>query len=160
MAIYATGAEVETLISKKIVIELSDDDENGNVDDSVVTLALDNAEGVVNSFLSAAGYLVPVTLPFPPGTEVVKAATLWLSVCELAARRGVIPQDYQTQCDFYRDLLQKIADGDLALPLPAGAINMPQSTTEGQEPIFTRTKFNTSDGSVRNDDQRGSLDVT
>ena len=157
---YATGAEVETLVSEEIVIELTDDNKDGQVDDTVVTLAISNSEGVVNSYLSAAGYLIPVATPFPPGAEAVKAATLWLTVCELAARRGVIPADYQTQCDFYRDLLEKIADGTVSLPLPAGTINMPQSTTESQEPIFTRSKINTSDGSLRNEDQRRSLDVT
>jgi hypothetical protein len=70
----------------------------------------------------------------------------------------VIPDDYKTQCDYFRELLRKIADGEMALPLPSGAINLPHSTTEGQEKVFTRSKFD-HDGTRRNEDESGSLDV-
>ena len=78
MPIYANVADVELLISKKVVIELSDDKRVGQVDDAVVNLHLDNAEGEVNSALSAAGYAVPVALPIPAGAGLIKAASVWL----------------------------------------------------------------------------------
>ncbi len=72
----------------------------------------------------------------------------------------MIPEDYKSQCDFYREWLQKIADKDIALPLPGGDINLPQSTTEGQEKVFSRSKFEKDSGTRRNEDEIGTLDVT
>ncbi len=79
MATYATKQQLTDLLSKKFLIQLSDDDENGVADDGPITLALDNAEAIVNSFLVEAGYLVPVALPFPAGAEALRPATLWLA---------------------------------------------------------------------------------
>lgn len=76
----------------------------------------------------------------------------------IAARRGVIPQDYQTWCDYFKDVLKDIADGDLSVPLPSGVFNLPQSNTENQEKVFTRSKFD-SDGNLLNEEETGSLDV-
>lgn len=70
----------------------------------------------------------------------------------------MIPEDYQSQCDRYREMLDDIANKDLTLPLPAGATNLPTSTTLGQQKIFTRSKFE-EDGTLRNPDEGKSLDV-
>ena len=53
----------------------------------------------------------------------------------------------------------KIADGDMAIPLPAGSINNPQSTTSGQQKVFTRTKREVGTGTIRNEDEGKSLDT-
>ena len=159
MPTYATLLEVQSITSKEILIELTDDVKNGQVQDSVVNLAIDLAEGEVNAALSAAGYAVPVVVPLPAGTEIVKTATIWLAICHISARRGVIPEDYKGNCDYFREVLGKIADGDLAIPLPSGSINDPQSTTEGQEKIFSRSKFEKESGTRRNEDEIGTLDV-
>jgi hypothetical protein len=79
MPIYGSVSDVETLISKKILIEMTDDRQIGQVDDAVCTLHLDNAEGEVNASLSEAGYTVPVALPIPAGAGLIKAATLWIA---------------------------------------------------------------------------------
>ncbi len=77
--IYATVDEVRLLVSKELLIEMTDDAGSGQVDDPVVDLALVNAEGEVNAALANAGYEVPVALPIPPGAEVIKTITLWLA---------------------------------------------------------------------------------
>lgn len=71
----------------------------------------------------------------------------------------MIPDDYKSQCDYFRELLMKIADGDMALPLPAGSINLPQSTTKGQQKIMTRTKRGVGTGTILNEDEGKSLDT-
>ena len=79
MVTYATAQQLEDLISKKFLIQLTDDDENETVNDGPLTLALDNAEAVVNSYLTEGGYTVPVALPLPAGAEALRPATLWLA---------------------------------------------------------------------------------
>ncbi len=159
MPTYTTTDEVQLLISKEILVELTDDTEVGQTVDAVVNLGIDLAEGEVNSALAEAGYSVPVALPIPAGAEIVKTVTIWLAVCHIAARRGVIPEDYKSNCDYFRDVLAKIADGALSLPLPSGAINDPQSTTQGQEKIFSRSKFEKESGTRLNEDEIGTMDV-
>lgn len=70
----------------------------------------------------------------------------------------MIPEDYKFWCDFYARELDQIAAGESALPLPAGTLNLPKSTTDKQLKIFTRTKVDDS-GTVLNPDQPKSLDV-
>lgn len=77
--IYATADELRQIVSKELLIEMTDDAGTGQVDDGVVSLALVNAEGEVNAALANAGYEVPVALPIPPGAEVIKTITLWLA---------------------------------------------------------------------------------
>jgi phage gp36-like protein len=157
MPVYATVTDLENLISKAIMVQLTDDSEIGQVNDAVSSLHLDNAEGEVNAALSAAGYTVPVALPIPAGAGIIKAATLWLAVCGLAARRGVIPEDYKSQCEYFHNVLEKISAGELLLPLPSST-GLPRSSTEDQEKIFTRSKYDHS-GNVINSEEQGSLDV-
>lgn len=56
-------------------------------------------------------------------------------------------------------MLDDIANGDLAVPLPAGDVNNPTSTTENQEKIFTRSKREIVSGDLRNEDEDHTLDV-
>ena len=53
----------------------------------------------------------------------------------------MIPEDYRFWCEYYTKKLDDLADGNLGLPLPSGAINLPQSNTQNQEKIFSRSKF-------------------
>ena len=78
--IYTSVADIELTVSKKSLIEMTDDNETGQVDDAVVNAALERAESVVNSYLLAAGYGVPVSTPLPAGSEVIKTASTWLGV--------------------------------------------------------------------------------
>ncbi len=79
MVTYATKAQLQNLISKKLLIQLTDDDENEAIDTAVCDLALDNAEAIVNSYLAEGGYTVPVALPIPAGALGIRPATLWLA---------------------------------------------------------------------------------
>jgi phage gp36-like protein len=156
---YATVADISRLVSPNILIQLADDDNDQQYEDPVVEDALDRAEGLVNAALGAAGYAVPVALPIPKGAEVIKGATTWLAVCDLAARRGVIPEDYRMQCDLYKGILDQIRQGLLGLPLPAGSINLPQSSTEGLQRRFCLSKDEIGTDEIRNPDEEHTLDV-
>lgn len=158
MPIYAKVADLERLVSPAVVVQLSDDKKNGQKDESVVDDAIERAEGLVHAALVSGGYKVPITLPIPQGAEVIKGATCWLAVCDLAARKGEIPEEYKNQCLLYSAMLDKIANGTIGLPLPAGDINMPHSSTLGQEKVFTHSKFETGSGDLRNEDEARSLD--
>lgn len=157
---YASVQEVVTTLSKAIAVQLTDDAKNGEVNEDPIVLALERAQGLVDSALGAAGYAIPVALPIPDGAGVIKSATTWLAICDLASRRGILPEDYKTQCDLYQGILDKIRQGLLALPIPAGSINMPHSSTDGQQRRLSLTKWNDRYQGVRNPDEDHTLDVT
>lgn len=158
MPTYATVADVSRIVSPKILIQLADDDGDNQYEPEVVSDAIDRAESLVNASLVAGGYQAPVALPIPRGAEIIKSATQWLAVCDLAARKGVVPEDYRGQCELYKGILEKIATGAIGLPLPAGTINLPHSSTLGQEKAFSRTKVDIGTGTVRNEDEQHTLD--
>jgi phage gp36-like protein len=159
MATYASLQDIIKTISEARAIDVSDDDKNGQLDDDVIENSINMAESEVNAALFKAGYTVPVVVPLPAGSEIIKTITVWLSICMLFARRGEIPVEYLDTCRYYREMLTSIADGDIILPLPASSNSNPRSNTEGQEPIFTRSKFETSSGEVKNPDEGHSLDT-
>ena len=70
----------------------------------------------------------------------------------------MIPEDYERTCEYFRGLLAQISRGEIALPLPGGAINEPRSNTLDQEKVFTRSKFDHG-GARLNEEEDGSLDV-
>lgn len=158
MPLYCQVADIQRMISPEISRQLADDDSNGQIEDAIIEDCIDRAQGLVHAALVSGGYAVPVAIPIPAGAEVVKGATMWLAVCDLAARRGVIPEDYRQQCDLYRGILDKIANGEMGLPLPTGAINMPFSSTEGQQRRFDVSKREIGTGEIRNPDEAHTLD--
>lgn len=158
MPSYTQPADIQRMISPEIAKQLADDDKNGQLEDTIIADAIDRAEGLIDAALTAGGYAAPVALPIPKAARIVVSATMWLAVCDLAARRGVIPEDYRNQCEFYGRILEKIANGELGLPLPTGDINMPHSSTEGQQRKLDITKREIGTGEVRNPDEEHTLD--
>jgi phage gp36-like protein len=159
MTSYASVQDVIATISKKIAVQLTDDDEKGQVDEAPIELAIQRAQGLVDSALSAAGYAIPVAQPIPDGAGVLNAATTWLAICDLASRRGILPEDYKTQCDLYQSVLDRIRQGLLALPIPAGTTNLPHSSTDGQQRRLSLTKYDKKYTGIRNPDEDHTLDV-
>lgn len=158
MPTYASVADIARIVSPKTLVQFADDNGDGQYEPDVVSDAIDRAESLVNASLVAGGYQVPVAIPIARGAEIIKSATQWLAVCDLAARKGIIPEDYRGQCEMYHGILDKIATGAIGLPLPAGSINMPHSSTLGQEKSFSRTKSDVGTGDIRNEDEQHTLD--
>jgi hypothetical protein len=158
MGTYADVSDIEGAVSKDLLIQMTDDEGNGQINTPIVSAAIRRSEGIVNAALAEASYTIPVATPLVSGTEIIFGATVWLAICDVSSRRGIIPEDYRFWCDFYTARLDALARGELNLPLPTADINDPRSTTLGQAKIFTRTKTDNA-GTVRNPDEAGSLDV-
>jgi phage gp36-like protein len=157
MGNYAQVDDIKKTVSLEILQQLTDDEKNGQINEAIIEAAITQAEGTVNTALSEAGVTVPLS-SVPAGAEFISTATIWLAVCKLAARRGVIPEDYRMWCEYYTRKLDDMARGDFTPPVVAGTTNNPTSSTRDQEKVFTRSKFD-HDGNRLNPDERGSLDV-
>lgn len=80
MPTYATVEDVQKTVSKELLVQMTDDDNNGQVDKKVVENAIDQAEGIVNAAISRAGYDTPIATPIPAGAEIINGATVWLGI--------------------------------------------------------------------------------
>ena len=156
---YCTTDNIIKTISKAILIQLTDDQQDGSLDTAVVTNAVAQASGVIDTALLEGGYAVPVAEPIPAGAGFINGCCVWLAVGILAGRRGVIPEDYKYWMDYYARKLEQLASGDLALPIPTSPLNMPQSSSELQQKQLTISKY-TKDGTLMNPESDHTLDPT
>jgi phage gp36-like protein len=152
---YATQMDVENAISSEILIQLTDDDESGAVDVNVIAQAISDAEARINSAL-ASRYTVPIAVPIP---DVIKYCTVWIAVCILGKRRGVLPEEYQKECDYWFNWLKEIDDGGKDVPGLTSASGYPRSTTETQQRLLVRDRLDVDGNSLNDDELPSTIDI-
>lgn len=134
---YCTQAEIETAISTDIVIQLTDDDNIGEIVEANVTAAIARADAEIDGYCA-----VKYSVPFTTVPAVVAGLSLDMSIYYLYKRRTV-SEDVQKAYDNAIARLKDIAKGLLSLgvdPPPAAS-----TTADGAEcnktasdRIFTR----------------------
>src|SRR3990172_6596739 len=98
MPVYTDKDDLKNALSAIILIQLADDNADGAEDDPVVDQAIANAEADVDAALSTR-FTVPLTGTKATIPQVVRYKTMWLSVCKLGSRRGILPEEYQKECE-------------------------------------------------------------
>lgn len=158
MPTYASAADVQLAISKSTLSDLTDDREEGQSLDPIINAAIERAEGKIHIAFKTGGYTVPIETPLAAGLEIVKAAAIWLAICDIfAGRPNMVPDDVKAQCEYYENLLKDIGSGESTPPAGEVTTSMVSSTTD-QEKVFTRSKYD-HDGEQLNEEEEGSLDV-
>ncbi|OHD19789.1 MAG: hypothetical protein A2Y38_22420 [Spirochaetes bacterium GWB1_59_5] len=153
---YCAQADLETAISSDILRQLTDDDEDEDIDASVVTAAISHADSKIDTALSGR-YVVPITGTVP---TIVKFASVWLAVCIIGGRRGILPEDYVKQCEFYDQWLKDVRDGKVNVPgLTEIESGLPASSTSTQQREFVRSTFVTGGEVENNPDEAKTIDV-
>jgi phage gp36-like protein len=126
---YATQADLVPLcLAQKDLIELTDDNNTGAVNAAIVTAALEEASGRVESYCRNR-YVTPLQQ-----SEDVKALTLDIAVYLLFSRRRetTIGETVQTRFDQAIGFLKDIAAGRASFDQPATAAAA-QSSIAGPE---------------------------
>lgn len=125
---YAAQSDLVPLrMTQQELEQLTDDDNSGSVNASVVDAALEEASGTVDSYCRNR-YTTPLQT-----SDVVKARTLDIAVYLLFSRRRqvkiseTVRQRYEDAIAFLKD----VAAGRVQLDQPASAA--PQSSTQGAE---------------------------
>jgi len=156
-------SDLYNTFDKKTIVEASDDDGDGATDPAVIDSAIKYGDTKVNSYLFTGGYAVPVTLPLPPGTEVLFEAVIWYAIQQLTARRNMPPAEVTDKVTWFDNFFKQISSENIAnklvLPLPSSTGGLPQCTTLNQEKIFSRSRFAKGGGGLMNPDERRTLDV-
>jgi phage gp36-like protein len=116
-------------LGEDVLIQLTDHEDLGEVNEAVVNLAIESASGVFNSYIRGRGYALPV-----PATSMVKSANLDIAIYNLYKSRTSIPEGvYTVRLDAYKQtmkLLLDISNGKASLDVEAIAetIENPQMT--------------------------------
>jgi len=113
---YITNEDIENRLGAATLVQLADDDGDGEAETAVIDEARLGAEGEVDSYL-AQRFQVPIDLSLHPELGGL-LATLALDLAEyrLRARRPPIAADVVAKRDQVTDWLRAVARGSAQLP--------------------------------------------
>jgi phage gp36-like protein len=131
---YATPTDLLNRLDLRHLVELADDDGDGQPDTAVLEACIADADSVIDSCLRAR-YLVPLS-PVPP---LLRKLSADLAIANLfARRREAVSPAHQQRALAARDLLQSLATGEIQLadagPLTSNAL--PKSTSLDRSRAF------------------------
>ncbi|MFQ5765414.1 MAG: gp436 family protein [Rhodospirillales bacterium] len=146
---YSTQSDIQKLLTPQQLVQLTDDDRDGLADAAVVTEAIAQADGVIDSYL-ARRYTVPLTTV----PAVIRAASVDIGIWNLYARRSIANESREKRYNATIAFLRALADGKATLGItPAPATTEeggPQSSHEEGDRTFTTAK--------KSEDTGGTLD--
>ena len=111
---YTTQAAILGQIQYSDLIRLTDDNQTGDIDSTVLTAVMEAASAVVDSYIGNI-YDVPLT----PITPSVSAIALDIT-CYMLYRRRLVPDEKNNFADMYYrriDFLEKVNSGEMRLDL-------------------------------------------
>ena len=129
MGNYLTSDNFRERLSEADLIQLTDDDGVGELNDAVLAGVIATAEADVDSYLSTR-YLTPVDVSTSAGVAaMLKSRALDLAVYGLYLRRGNLPEQVATVRDNCIAWLRDVSAGRVALglPMPAESSSSPTS---------------------------------
>jgi phage gp36-like protein len=107
---YATRRDIEAVYGLTLLPNIADYDADGQVDEDVVTAALDHATGVINSHLSVRYKLPLATVP-----AFMKAAAIDLAVYRIANTADRLTNEMRLRYEDHIRHFERIADGKAGL---------------------------------------------
>ncbi len=135
---YCTKADILGEISEQVLVDLTDDEEAGVVNDARVTEAISRADDLIDSY---CGQVAEVPFDTIPG--VVKQHSKAMAIYFLYSRRSAVPENRKKDSDDALSHLKAIARGDASLP-PVAAADVTggnEVSVSSGERIFTRDKM-------------------
>ena len=132
---YASRADIEAVYGFSLLPSIADYDADGEVDDGLVTAALDHATGVISSHLSARYKLPLAVVP-----TFLKAAAIDLAVYRIANTADRLTNEMRLRYEDHIRHLERIADGKAGLGFedtdPGDDENTPDTTASGRAYSF------------------------
>lgn len=137
---YSTLDDIKKLLPEESLIQLTDDEGQGTVDQGRVDEAISQADAEIDSYCA-----VKYRVPFDPVPDLVKKCSVDLAIYNLYARR--VEEIPQTRTDRYRNAIRQlegISKGTVSL----GVDPPPQTGTQSERPdisgparIFSRSRM-------------------
>ena len=136
---YCTIDDIRDQLDEKKLVQLTDDNQTGAVDEDRVTKAVTDADATIDAYCQSR-YTVPLT----PVPAKINAVSVDLAVYNLYSRRDdTIPE---LRKDRYKEsirFLEKVSEGKIELGAAAPARTNTGNTVDitYNDRIFTRTKM-------------------
>ena len=138
---YSTLADIIDRIDEEILIQLTDDEGIGQVNEDKVATAIAEADGEIDSYLSRR-----YTLPLSSVPTVIKKLSVDIAIWNLYTRRDKVEEARKSRYDAAVKLLTYISDGKATLgvdPEPSGGEQQIKAGREASDRIFTIGKKST-----------------
>ena len=144
---YSAKADILEEVSEQKLIELTDDEDAGVVNDDRVAAAIAKADGIIDSYCGQV-----TAVPFTDVPPIIKQHSITIAIYYLFSRREAVPEvresNYKDAISHLKDIaackaaLPPIADEDVA--------DEPQSSKTDCDRVFSMGK--------RSDGSHGNLD--
>ncbi len=135
---YCTKADISEQLDADILIQLTDDDDLGTVDDARVTRAIADADAEIDSYCATK-----FDVPLSPVSDVIRKYSVDIAIYNLYARRMAVPEDRQKRYDNAIRFLRDVSTGKATLGADAPTPDSdggPEATTTKSDRIFSTGK--------------------
>jgi len=138
---YCTLTDIKKLIPEERLVQLTDDEGVGVVNEARVDEAIAQADMEINAYLGGR-YTVPFSSPVP---DIVRKLSMDMAIYHLYSRKlEEIPQTRKDRYDGAIRILKGITEGKISIgeaTEPAGESDSAQVSTSEDDRIFTRDKL-------------------
>ena len=129
---YCTKIDLLQNIDEQILIQLTDDNETGVVDDDIIQGAIDDADAEIEGYCS--GY----SLPFNPVPRLIKKISVDISLHNLFGRRHNEPKEVSDQYAKDVKILENITRGLVKIGKESPSDRSGSVKVSANDPIFTQ----------------------
>lgn len=136
---YSTKDDILEQIDEDVLIQLTDDDDAGLVDDVIVAAAIAGADALIDGYCGKR-----YSVPFTTVPDLANKFSVDIAIYNLYGRRKGAPEDVRNRFKDAVDFLKGVASGANSLGEndPEGSTaNAPEMATTNPERIFTRDKM-------------------
>ncbi len=141
---YITNQSIQDRLGSAALLQLADDDGDGQADTAILDEVRGAAEGEVNAYL-ARRYDVPIdVVTHPDLVGLLASITLDLAEYRLRLRRPPVPDDVNERLRHALTWLSRVADGTLELPSRGVALTTIRGTaahTHGESRLLSRDEL-------------------
>jgi len=131
---YSDVSDIRKLIPETDLIQLTDDDGVGVVDQDILYEAIDQADREIDAYLGAR---YPV--PLDPVPELIRNLSAQMAVWHLYGRRNLMSEVWESRYKNAIRLLDLIRRGEIAIGATAGETSSPSAGVRyaGNEKVLT-----------------------
>jgi len=145
---YCTKTDILEQLEEDVLIQLTDDEDAGIVDDDKVTRAIVDADAEIDSYCGTK-----YDVPFTTAPAMIRKMSVDITIYNLYARRRGAPEDRKERYDDAISFLKDISKGIASLGgdgPSADDDSGPEATTVKSDRVFSRGR--------NSDSTTGSLD--
>ena len=136
---YCTKSDILEQLDEDVLIQLTDDEDTGSVDDDKVTRAIVNADAEIDSYCGTK-----YAVPFTTVPDIILAVSVDIAIYNLYARRKGAPESIEKRYNSRIAFLKDVSKGTATLGKddPDGAPS-DQNTPEisSSDRVFSRDKL-------------------